>query len=565
MTDGGDGQAKVLRFLGSPEAYGCGATTVERMETHASIVFLAGDRAYKVKRAVKYPFLDFSTLENRHVACVNELKVNARTAPELYLRVAPVLSLPDGGLRIGAEGEGEDGESAGEVVEWVLVMRRFDQDGLFDRMAEEGRLPLALMAPLADEIASFHASADRHLAQDVPARALAAILADNAAELGGARDVFALADAASFGEASLAALAVRIPLIKARARDGYVRHCHGDLHLRNIVLVENRPVLFDAIEFDDRLAIIDVLYDLAFLLMDLGKRGLHAHANAVLNAYLDAEGSTGNLVGLALLPLYLSTRAAIRAKVELLRAGKLEGAAADAALSEARAYFDLARRFLVGSKPHLVVIGGLSGSGKSAVSRAVAASFAGPPGRSAALPGVSAQIPAIAAQSPPISAPFLRNSAHFPGAVHVRSDRERKRMFGVGPGERLPKNAYASEVSGLVYAACRKRAGLALAAGCSVVLDGVHARPDERVAARQVAEKLWVSFTGIWLDADPAILKSRVSERTGDISDATQEVIEEQLGYDLGAMDFARVDASKSLEEVVKSCLAIIARDASDT
>ena len=557
MTEAGDEQAKVLRFLGSPEDYDGGHATVERMETHASIVFLAEDRAYKVKRAVKYPFLDFSTLESRHAACLNELKVNARTAPELYLRVAPILSLPGGGFRIGAEGEGEGGESAGDVVEWVLIMRRFDRHGLLDSLAEEGRLPIALMAPLAEEIASFHALADRHLAQDVPARALAAILADNAAELGGAGDVFALADAASCGEASLAALAVRIPLIKARARDGYVRHCHGDLHLRNIVLVENRPVLFDAIEFDDRLAIIDVLYDLAFLLMDLGKRGLHAHANAVLNAYLDAEGSTGNLVGLALLPLYLSTRAAIRVKVELLRAGKLEGEAADAALSEARTYFDLARRFLVPSKPHLVVIGGLSGSGKSAVSRAIAAAFAEMPLDSAEKPKIGAEIPLDCAE-------LRMDRGGFPGAVHVRSDRERKRMFGVGLSERLPKNAYASEVSGLVYAACRKRAGLALAAGSAVVLDGVHARPHERLAARQVAEKLGISFTGIWLDADPSVLKSRVSARKGDISDATSAVIEEQMGYDLGAMDFGCVNAAKPLEDVVKSCLAIIAKDAAD-
>ncbi len=386
MTERADAQAKVLRFLGSPEAYGGGAATVERMETHASIVFLAGDRAYKVKRAVKYPFLDFSSLEKRYAACRNELKVNARTAPELYLRIAPVLALRRGGFRLGAEGEEGDGGGGGEVVEWVLVMRRFDQHGLFDRMAEEGRLPLLLMAPLAEEIASFHASADRHLAQDVPVAALAAILDDNAAELAGARDAFAPDAASALAETAREMLSALTPLIKARARDGYVRHCHGDLHLRNIVLAENRPVLFDAIEFDDRLAIIDVLYDLAFLLMDLGKRGLHAHANAVLNAYLDAEGSTGNLVGLALLPLYLSTRAAIRAKVEALRAAKLEGEAADAALSEARAYFDLARRFLIGSRPHLVVIGGLSGSGKSAVSRAIAAAFAEMPLDSAEMP-----------------------------------------------------------------------------------------------------------------------------------------------------------------------------------
>ena len=191
-----------------------------------------------------------------------------------------------------------------------------------------------------------------------------------------------------------------------------MRHCHGDLHLRNIVEIDGAPVLFDAIEFDDRLATIDVLYDLAFLLMDLGKRGLGPHANVVLNAYLDAEGSTGNLVGLATLPLFLSMRATIRAKVELLRARMAPHGQAAAAREEARVYFELAQRFLAPAAPRLIAIGGLSGTGKSAVARAIA-------------PSVGA----------------------FPGAVHVRSDVERKRLFGVAPRERLPARAYAPEIS----------------------------------------------------------------------------------------------------------------------
>ena len=211
--------------------------------------------------------------------------------------------------------------------------------------------------------------------------------------------------ARALAAASRESLARLAPLLEARARGGYVRHCHGDLHLRNIVEIDGAPVLFDAIEFDDRLATIDVLHDLAFLLMDLGKRGLKAHANAVLNAYLDARASTGNLVGLAALPLFLSMRAAVRAKVELLRAGLAAPGSADAAREEARAYFALARDFLdARAAPRLIAIGGLSGSGKSAVARAIA---------------------------PHIGA--------FPGAVHVRSDIERKRLFGVGPLERLPQ------------------------------------------------------------------------------------------------------------------------------
>ena len=525
QSDDGDaaGQAELLDFLGTADSYGLGAATVERIETHASIVFLAGDHAYKIKKAVKYPFLDFSNLERRRAACLNELRLNARTAPGLYLRVAPILRAPVGGFCFGAEGEAGAAPD-GDVAEWVLVMRRFNPEALLDGMAEEGRLPLDMMAPLAESIADFYISADRFLAQDMPARSLAGVLAENASVLAAHPELLPAEDAIAFAESALAALVFLVPLLKARARDGYVRHCHGDLHLRNIVEIDGKLLLFDAIEFDDRLATIDVLYDLSFLLMDLGRRGLRGHANRVLNAYLDRGGSTANLLGLAALPLYLSTRAAIRAKVELLRARSAPPAEAAAVLAEAGAYFDLARSFLAPPPPRLVVIGGLSGSGKSALSRTLAEQLGG-----------------------------------FPGAIHVRSDVERKRMFGVGQGVRLPKKAYTSEASDLVYAVCRKRASLALQAGHSVVLDGVHARPEERLAVRQLAERLGVSFIGIWLDAPPAVLKSRISARFQDVSDATPEVVEEQLGYDLGPLDFARVDASKPLEQVIESCLALIA------
>ena len=411
-------QARVLEFLGKPEAYPSPPATVERIETHASVVFLAGAFAYKVKRAVKYPFLDFSTLAKRQAACLNELRVNARTAPQLYLEVVPITLDKGGAFRLGGEGE---------PVEWVLRMHRFDQAMLYDRMASEGRLDLASMPRLAAVIEAFHASADRVLSPEQAVRPLVEVLRDNEVEFAADADVLPSGPAIDLARASRDRLATLAPLLEARARGGYLRHCHGDLHLRNIVEIDGAPVLFDAIEFDDRLATIDVLYDLAFLLMDLGKRGLAAHANAVLNAYLEAEGGTGNLLGLAALPLFLAMRATIRAKVEMLRARMAAGSQAEAARDEARAYFALAQEFLAPTAPRLVAVGGLSGTGKSAVSRAIA--------------------------------PWL---GAFPGAVIVRSDVERKRLFGVAPEERLPARAYAPEVSDQVYAMSRKRAMMAL-------------------------------------------------------------------------------------------------------
>ncbi len=502
-------QAGVLEFMGRPQSYQPPPATVERIETHASMVFLAGPLAYKVKRAVKYPFLDFSTLEKRRAACLNELRVNSRTAARIYLEVVPVTLGERGALRLGGEGQ---------PVEWVLKMRRFDQEKLFDRMASEGRLDLAAMPLLAEVIANFHDSADRVLAPDQAVRPLAEVLRDNAEALGaGVVPVEAAEEQARLSRERLAALS---SLLKARASGGYVRHCHGDLHLRNIVEIDGVPVLFDAIEFDDRLATIDVLYDLAFLLMDLGKRGLPRHANAVLNAYLDAEASTGNLIGLAALPLFLAVRAEIRAKVEMLRARMAPRDQADPVREEARAYFALARNFLVPAAPRLVAIGGVSGTGKSAVARAIA--------------------------------PFI---GAFPGAVIVRSDVERKRLFGVALSQRLPASAYAPEISDRVYAMCRKRAAMALAGGQAVIVDAVHAKQEERDALAELAAEQGVPFTGLWLQAPAQLLRDRVAARIGDVSDATPDVVDEQLGYDFGSQSFAVIDASREVDQVAAACL----------
>jgi aminoglycoside phosphotransferase family enzyme/predicted kinase len=507
------GQAKVLDFMGRPRSYAPPPATVERIDTHASAVFLVGPFAYKVKRAVKYPFLDFSTLEKRYRACLHELSVNRRTAPRLYLEVLPITVDKSGDFRLGGEGK---------TVEWALKMRRFDQAKLFDRMAEEGRLGLAAMPRLAQVIAVFHDSADRMLASDQAVLPLAEVLRDNAAAFA-ATDIIPSRTAEALARRSRERLTSVSPLLKSRASGGYVRHCHGDLHLRNIVEIDGAPVLFDAIEFDDRLATIDVLYDLAFLLMDLGKRNLSRHANALLNAYLDAEGSTGNLIGLATLPLFLSMRAAIRAKVGLLRARMASEGQADRAREEARAYLTWAGQFLGPAPPRLVAVGGLSGTGKSAVARAIA--------------------------------PFI---GAFPGAVIVRSDVERKRLCGVALSERLPASAYAPELSDRVYAICRKRALMALEGGQAVIVDAVHAKKDERDALVGLAAKLRVPFTGLWLEAPEPVMRERVAARTGDVSDATPEVVEEQLGYDIGPQTFAVIDANRPLDQVAASALARI-------
>jgi aminoglycoside phosphotransferase family enzyme/predicted kinase len=513
MREANSDQGAVLDFMASPASHGLGRGPVGRIETHASVVFLAGSHAYKIKRAVKYPFLDFSTLAKRHQALLHELVLNRRTAPQVYLEVVPITAGNNGTFSLRGDGEAK---------EWALVMRRFEQDKLYDRMAEDGRLPLRAMAELARAIADFHRGANRTLDPEATVAALLAVIDDNEAEL--ARDGKACPPAIVAGVSGdsrdvLAALAL---LLRARAAGGYVRHCHGDLHLRNIVEIDGRPVLFDAIEFDDALATIDVLYDLAFLLMDLGARGLREHANAVLNAYLSATGDTGNLVGLAGLPLFLATRAMIRAKVELLRAG-MNPRAREEASGRASDYVVLARGYLERHRPQLIAIGGLSGSGKSTVAQTLA--------------------------------PHL---GAFPGAVLVRSDVERKRLFAAALEERLPATAYAEEITDIVYTMCRKRALMTLEGGHSVIVDAVHAKKQERDAIADIAAQAGAAFTGVWLEAPVETMLQRITERTGDASDATPDVLDEQLSFELGQQTFTVVDAGKSLAEVVASCLAIM-------
>ncbi len=499
------GQAEIVAFLSDPGAYAGAAARVETITTHASRIFLAGERVYKLKRAVRYSYLDYSTPEQRHRACEAELTLNRRTAPDLYLAVQPILRRADGTLAFAG---------AGEAVDWVVVMRRFAQEALFSHLAEQGRLTLPLAMQTADRIAAFHA-----IAAPVPdqggvagTRAVVTINDENlrrALPRGlGPADIDRLRDA------TLAALARHAALLDRRRDSGKVKRCHGDLHLANICLLDGVPTLFDCIEFSDLIACIDVLYDLAFLLMDLRHRGLVAAAAQVFNRYLDRIDEAD---GLPLLPLFLSLRAAVRAHVTATAAhAQPAGDRRDGALDEARAYFDMADDLLRPSPPRLIAIGGLSGTGKSSVAAAIAGEL-----------------------------------GQAPGARVLRSDVLRKRQFGQAPEGRLPAEAYAPEVNARVYAALEHAARDALAAGYCVIIDAVAARPAERRAFAALAAASGVAFAGLWLEAPAEVLIARLQARQGDASDADAAVLRQQLAYDLGPMDWTRIDAGADAGAVV--------------
>jgi hypothetical protein len=508
-----DDQDATIAFLGRPSSYGSGVDRVERIETHVSLIFLAGGYAYKLKRAVKLPYLDFSNAEQRRAACAAELALNRRTAPALYLNLR----------RIGRDAAGRLGfVDSGPAVDWVVVMQRFDQALVFDALAREGRLDEPLMDRLADHVAAFHEKAERH-PEGGGGATLAEIVAASHQLLAGAPGAgFAPDDVAAILDKWRAALNATTGLIETRRAAGKVRRCHGDLHLRNICLVNGQPTLFDCLEFSDALATIDILYDLAFLLMDLEHRGLRGFANRVLNRYLDGSGEDD---GLQALPLFLSLRAGIRAHV-------IATALADAAdrnkkeemAVEARRYLDLAHRALDPCSPRLIAIGGLSGSGKSTLAGTLAPEL-GP----------------------------------CPGARVLRSDVTRKLALGEAPEIRLPPAAYTPEITLRVYDALREKAAATLAAGYTAIIDAVSLEPEERRSFAEVARRAGVPFTGLWLEADGSTMARRIRKRRGDASDATAEILARQLTQDPGPLDWSRVDAGAGPEECLAAARRVLA------
>ena len=496
----GDAQRDVIAFLRDPSSYPPGSQPIEVIETHASLVFLAGKYAYKLKRAVKYPYLDFSTAALRHAACTAELKLNRRTAPQLYLEVRAISRLPAGTLVWGRP------QGAGDPLDFVVVMRRFEQPDLLENVARQGGLSPSLLYALTAHIAAFHEKAERRLDRG-GAAVMAELVATNIGCLRDCRSAgFAAAQIDRIDNGMRSELARIGSLLDDRRAAGKVRRVHGDLHLRNISLVDGKPVLFDCIEFSDDIATTDVLYDLAFLLMDLDHRGHRGLANLVFNRYLDLTEEDD---GIALMPLFWALRAVIRAHVTATMAEHGWGAGDPAAaFAEARRYLDEAEEVLVAHAARLVAIGGLSGSGKSHLAAGLA--------------------------------PEL---GRRPGGRVLRSDVVRKLRLGAEPESPLPPEAYTAEISAMVYHDLCAKAAVALRSGYSVVIDAVALREDERRSFAAVAAAAGVPFTGMWLDAPGEAMAARLAARRGDASDASAAVLGQQLLCDPGALDWSRIDS----------------------
>jgi aminoglycoside phosphotransferase family enzyme/predicted kinase len=490
-------QEAVLVFLGR----GIREGTTKRVDTHASIVFLEPDRVLKIKRAVRLPFLNFSTLEKRKRACQDELAINRRYAPQIYRRVVPIVRGSEG-FQVGGDGP---------VVEWAVEMARFDEDQTLDHLARAGEVSPDLAEAVADVMHAAHSRAEA-CDGSTWLTSIAPIINRNTDKF---RQQSSLAPdlIEHLHEVSHEQLSSAQNLLQDRASAGLVRRCHGDAHLGNIVLIDDKPVLFDAIEFDPVIATTDLLYDLAFPIMDLVHFGLNAAANRLLNRYLQRSWrENGN--ALRLLPLFLSMRAAIRSNVLFTK--NEQSSPEESVAEDAKSYFELALRFQRPVRPSLIAIGGKSGTGKSVLARDVAALVGAPS-----------------------------------GAIILRSDVIRKEMFGVDPLVKLPAAAYAAEVTKRVYDALNDRARQVIAQGCPAVIDAAFLREAERGQLAAEAGRIGADFRPVFLDADLDVRLSRVESRERDASDATGEIATQQEDYDIGALHWPRVDASGSTQQTL--------------
>jgi len=493
-------QTDIVKFLSQAGSYGLPGP-VEFIETHISRIFLVGDRAFKMKRAVKLPYVDFSTAGLRLGYCEKEVALNGASAPGLYLGVRPIMRGQDGQLHFGGKGE---------VVDAVVEMVRFDQALLADRLATAGKLTPELMTRTARMIAGFHQAAPA-IQGDCGADNIAAVLSINEAGFATSH-LFEPGAVRKLSDLFRDRLAIHAARLDRRHAAGKIRRCHGDLHLRNICILNGEPRLFDCIEFNDQIATVDTLYDLAFLLMDLWHRGFPHYSSLVANRYLDHVDDED---GFVLLPFFLALRAAVRAHVIATQVE--EGSTiAEALTAEAKSYFSLARDLLGERQPQLIAIGGLSGSGKTTLADALAP-FVGMP----------------------------------PGARVIESDRVRKAMHGVDAETHLPAAAYRPDISERVYREIARRAGSILKDGGTVVADAVF----DRLASRELIEMAAlihnVPFTGVWLKGEPEILRERVAARKGGPSDADLGVLNVQLANEPHTIGWQSLNAAQPISELV--------------
>jgi aminoglycoside phosphotransferase family enzyme/gluconate kinase len=481
-----EGGSLLIKRLMQPALFDHPVENMQLVETHISWVILTGSYAYKIKKPVDLGFLDFSTLEKRHFYCEEELRLNRRLAADYYLAVVPVT---------GTVEQPRWGGTA-EVIEYAVKMRQFPQDAQLDRLLASGQVQPGYMDAFAELIANFHAGI---------------LVADSSSSHGSAEHVYqpvngnfsllekritapelrSLLD--SLRQWSQNAFSTMKALFRQRKEQGFVRECHGDMHLRNMAWINGRPLVFDCIEFNPELRWIDVISEIAFLVMDLMQRREPELAWRFLNAYL---AHTGDYAGLRLLPFYLTYRAMVRAKIAAIRQNQADISAAESeeAAQELAGYLHLARQCSQRRKPMLLITRGLSASGKSTLSSRLLEDL---------------------------------------GAIRVRSDVERKRLFGVSMDATdrysFGEGIYSSDASRKTYEKLLQLAGMILDAGFPVIVDAAFLKAEQRKPFQMLAQTRGLPYVILELNASPTTLRERIRRRKNDVSDADLDVLERQF------------------------------------
>ena len=480
----------LIAALLDPRRYPHGVDRVELVETHASWLLLAGEFAYKIKKPITLPFLDYGSLQKRESCCRAELVLNRRLAPDLYLDVVPIGGTPE-----------QPAIGGSPAVEWAVRMRRFDESGRLDHMAARGELQPGQLSQLAGTLCSFQRAA-RGAAPGtrfgVPEQVLAAAR-ENFVELRQLLPAAAQAAVEALAGWTEAEFARRAGEFAARKAGGFIREGHGDLHLGNLVLIDGRVTPFDCIEFNEDFRWNDPASEIAFVWIDLLDHGRPDLAAWFLNAWLEAGGDFG---ALSVLRFYAVYRAVVRAKVAALRARQEDSEAARGELDAARAYLDLAWKIAVPPAPTLVITCGLSGSGKTTAS----------------------------------SARLLDANLEGAGSlIRLRSDVERKRLFGLAPHDAShsapDQGIYTAEATQRTYARLLALARELLLAGWPVIVDAAFLKRVERDSFATLAREPGVGFGILATEAPPEELRRRLLARRGDASEATVAILERQFGW----------------------------------
>ena len=512
-------QNEVLKAMSSSGFYGFKLEKVKIIQSHISFVFLVGNKAYKLKRGVKFPYLDYSTLEKRKQACEKEILVTKDGAPDLFIGVSAIVKEKNGKIKmLEPNAKPQEGQT---VLDYVVVMNRFLQENLFENLAAIGKLDRFEMMDLAEAVVKVHSVTesfyDRGGAEMIKGR----IIENDEMLRCFAPDIFDKKDIDILLDLSLKEFDKIKNLLNRRQEEGKVKRCHGDIHFHNICMINNKPILFDAIEFNDNLSHIDVMYDLAFLLMDMEKRGLRRLASIFFNHYM---AYSSDYEGILCLPLFQSCRAGVKAHVCATMAQMQTDKDEKNYLNQqAFEYLVLAKQLLNPKQPVLVASGGLSGSGKSRLSREIA--------------------------------PYIGAS---PGAIIFRTDVLRKRLKGKLPHERLTKEDYGEETSKKTYEELRKECAKVINAGLPALADGIFASQDERIAIEKLSEELNVKFYGFWMFANKDAQAERVATRKRNPSDATVKVLERQFEKDVGEVTWHKIDTSGAKEQTVMAARQVL-------